>query len=303
MDLTVLQAIRIAEMLNDAGFPPGVFNILSGHGTPCGSTLAEHMDVRALSFTGSSAGGRAIAIAAARSNFKHLTLELGGKSPLIVFEDADIDKAVKDSKASILPLAGQMCIASSRVYVHKDIAERFVASMKEAFADTKTGDPLDPSSDRGPQADAAQIERVRKYIQLAKDSGAELAFEGTGPEKGHYAPPVIFLEGKDDAQFMRDEIFGSVVNVSTFETEEEVLRRANDTEYGLYASVYTKDLSRAMRCVKSLEAGTVSVNTASPYFVKDLAFGGYKASGSGREGLMESLEAFLETKTVLMNVG
>ncbi|KAF2149113.1 aldehyde dehydrogenase [Myriangium duriaei CBS 260.36] len=299
-----LTSCRIAQLINEAGFPPGVLNVLSGHGNPSGVTLSEHMDVRAISFTGSLRTGRLISAAAAKSNLKTVILELGGKSPLVIFDDCDLDKAVNDSKFSITALSGQMCMASSRVYVQDTIADKFIAAAKKAFANTTTGDPLDPNTFRGPQADQIQQDTVNRYIQMGKDEGIKIAYSGDVPsDKGNYTSPTIFLDAPEDSKLMREEIFGSVVNISTFKTEEEVLEKANNTEYGLYASVYTKDIDRALRFAKGMEAGSVGINCTSPTFVKDLPFGGYKCSGVGREGMGESLDHYLETKTVIIKLG
>ncbi|GAM90073.1 hypothetical protein ANO11243_081130 [Dothideomycetidae sp. 11243] len=300
-----LTCARVAEMINEAGFPPGVFNVLSGHGNPSGVTLAEHMDVRAISFTGSLRTGRLISAAAAKSNLKSVILELGGKSPMVVFDDCDVQKAAGDASISINAFAGQMCMASSRIFVQDTIVDEFISALKTNFSMTKTGDPLDPATHRGPQVDEQQVNVVNGYIPSGKDSGAQIAFQGPVPDdggKGHFIPATVFLNADHDSPMMREEIFGSVTNIATFATEEEALSRANDTEFGLYASVYTKDVQRAMRFAKGMEAGTVGVNVTSPTCSRDLAFGGWKSSGSGREGIAESLDHFLEVKTVVMHV-
>ncbi|KAG9195671.1 aldehyde dehydrogenase (NAD+) [Alternaria panax] len=228
-----LTSAKIATLVQQAGFPPGVIIIITGFGNVSGSILSHHMDVRALSFTGSSRTGRLIQAAAAKSNLKQVFLELGGKSPAVVFEDADLEKAV--------------CMANSRIYV------------------TGGGAP----------------------------SGRE----------GYYIKPTIFKDTPEDAKIMKEEIFGPVVNINVFKSEDEVLAKANATEYGLYASVYTKDIDRAMRFAKGLEAGTVGVNCTSPVTGADMPFGGYKSSGSGREGEpLYSLDNFLETKSVLIKI-
>ncbi|KAF2222237.1 aldehyde dehydrogenase [Elsinoe ampelina] len=298
-----LTSAFFATLINEAGFPPGVLNILSGHGTPCGATLAEHMDVRCISFTGSGRTGRLIQQAAAKSNLKNVVLELGGKSPLVVLDDCDLQQAIGDAMFSIQVMSGQACMASSRVYVQDTIAEKFIEGYKAAMSSVKPGNPLDANTMHGPQADQIQQDTVKKYIQLGKESGAEVLLGGEDYKgQGHYVLPTIFKNMPEDSRLMREEVFGTVVNISTFKTDDEVLAKANDTEYGLYASVYTKNIDRALKFAKGMEAGTVGVNVTSPTIVKDLPFGGYKTSGVGREGLQESLDHYLETKTVLMKM-
>lgn len=283
--------------------------MISGHGQTSGAILSSHMDVRALSFTGSCRTGRLIQAAAAKSNLKNVILELGGKSPAVVFSDCDLETAVADTQNSIGWNSGQVCMANSRIYVEESIADRFVERFKAKAASVAAGDPLDPATTHGPQADAAQWDTVQRYLEIGKTSG-DLAMGGTtnvaglsdAGAKGYFIEPSVFLRTPEDAVIMKEEIFGPVVNINTFKTEEEVLAKANDSEFGLYAAVFTKDINRAMRFAKALEAGTVGVNCTSPTLAKDMPFGGYKSSGSGREGLGHSLSNFLETKTVLIKI-
>ncbi|KAJ9636535.1 hypothetical protein H2204_005368 [Knufia peltigerae] len=300
-----LSSAYAATLVEKAGFPPGVINVISGHGQTSGAILSSHMDVRALSFTGSCRTGRLIQAAAAKSNLKNVILELGGKSPAVVFSDCDLETAVTDTQNSIEWNSGQVCMANSRIYVEESIADKFVERFKAKAASISAGDPLDPATTHGPQADAAQWDTVQKYLEMGKTSG-NLAMGGTtnvaGGAKGYFIEPSIFLRTPEDAVIMKEEIFGPVVNINTFKTEEEVIAKANDSEFGLYAAVYTTDINRAMRFAKALEAGTVGVNCTSPTLAKDMPFGGYKSSGSGREGLGHSLNNFLETKTVLIKI-
>lgn len=300
-----LASARVAELVNEAGFPPGVFNIIHGHGMPSGAVLSSHMDVRVLSFTGSGRTGRLIQVAAAQSNLKKVVLELGGKSPAIIFADADIDKAVTETSDSIGLNAGQVCMANSRVYVEKSVAPKFTEAFQKRFGGLKAGDPTEKGTTHGPQADDVQYKNVLAFIEEGMKAGGKLSLGGKGnleSKNGYFIEPTVFLDSPEDSKIMKEEVFGPVVNINTFETEEEVIKAANDSEFGLYASVYTKDLDRAMRVAKALESGYVGVNTTSPNTTPDTPFGGYKASGQGREGWLHSLDNFLETKTVLVQL-
>ncbi|KAM0428125.1 hypothetical protein ACHAPT_007025 [Fusarium lateritium] len=298
-----LTSAKLAGLIQKAGFPPGVINVLSGHGHISGATLAHHMDVRLITFTGSGRTGRLIREAATKSNMKNVILELGGKSPAVIFDDADLERAAKETAYSIQWNSGQVCMANSRVYVHAAVADRFLNLFKESFRVVKLGDPLDPEVDHGPQADHVQFETVKKYFELGKQDGKLVVGGVPKDTDGYFIQPTIFAETSENAQIMKDEIFGPIVNVNVFTSEEEVIRMANDTEYGLYSAVYTRDIDRAMRFAKSSEAGTVAINCTSPTGAFDLPFGGYKGSGVGREGIHDSLDNYLETKTVLLRVG
>lgn len=300
-----VQSAKLATLVQKAGFPPGVLNIITGFGNVSGSILSHHMDVRALSFTGSGRTGRLIQTAAAKSNLKQVYLELGGKSPAIIFEDADLGKAVQDTAYSIQSNSGQVCMANSRIYIQDTIADKYLELFKQ-YLETKVkmGDPLDANTNHGPQADGAQHKTVLRYLEMGKQSG-DLIIGGAAPSdrEGYYIQPTVFTNTAEDATIMKEEVFGPVVNINVFKTEQEALTKANDTEYGLYAAVYTKNIDRAMRFAKGLEAGTVGVNCTSPVTGKDMPFGGYKSSGSGREGEpLYTLSNFLETKSVLIKL-
>ncbi|OAA56374.1 Aldehyde dehydrogenase domain protein [Cordyceps fumosorosea ARSEF 2679] len=299
-----LTSLYVADLISKAGFPPGVVNVLSGHGPNVGAPLASHMDVRAISFTGSNRTGRLIAKMAAESNLKNVILELGGKSPAIIFGDADIDAAVRDTRFSIHLLSGQTCIANSRIYVHRGVAQAFLDKFRVAFAASRMGDPTLPETTHGPQADAIQHATVLRYIEMGKEAGGTLvtADADAADAPGFFVNPTIFVDVPEDARMMKEEIFGPVVAINTFDTEEEAVVKANDSEYGLYAAVYTKDLDRAMRVAARLEAGTVGVNCTSPTKGDDVPFGGYKGSGLQRESYIHSMETFMETKSVLIKV-
>ena len=259
------------------------------------------MDIRKLSFTGSVATGKALKKAAAESNLKNVTLELGGKSPLVIFDDADLSKAVSAAALSILLNSGQACIASSRVYVHEAISDNFIAGMKDAMTKFGAmGNPLE-GSQRGPLADKFQFDRVTEFIKYAKDQKLNIPLGGNriGSE-GYFIEPTIIANAPEDSRVMKEEIFGPVVCVNTFTDEEEVLKRANDTEFGLYASVFTRDISRALRIAKKLEAGSVGINCTSPTSAIDMPFGGWKQSGDGRELSKYSIDAWTELKSVFI---
>lgn len=308
-NVQIQQSAKVATLIEKAGFPPGVINVISGHGQTSGAILSSHMDVRALSFTGSCRTGRLIQAAAAKSNLKNVILELGGKSPAVIFEDSNIDNAVAETQNSIQWNSGQVCMANSRIYVQESIASQFVEKFKAKFAAVSAGDPLDAATNHGPQADGAQYDSVQRYIKAGQESG-ELVLGGSqevsglsdAASKGYFVAPTVFLRTSEDAAVMKEEIFGPVVNINTFKTEAEAIAKANDSEFGLYAAVYTKDINRAMRFARGLEAGTVGVNCTSPTLARDMPFGGYKSSGVGREGFGYTLNNFLETKTVLIKI-
>ena len=295
-----LTSAKVAKLVVEAGFPPGVINIISGHGKLSGAILAAHMDVRVLSFTGSCNTGRLIQVAAAKSNFKHVILEMGGKSPAIIFDDANLEKAAAETQNSIQWNSGQVCMANSRIYVHEAVADRFVELFKQRYASIVPGDPTDPKTTQGPQADEAQYQSVLSYIEAGKGDGSLLRGGNGDNSLGFFVEPAVFTNVSEHVKIMKEEIFGPVVIINTFKNEQEVLQKANDTEFGLYASVYTKDLDRAMRFAKGIESGYIGINCASPTNAHDMPFGGYKQSGVGREGYLASMNNFMETKTVLV---
>ncbi|KAL7931897.1 aldehyde dehydrogenase [Trichoderma chlorosporum] len=278
-----LGSLAVGPLFEEAGFPTGVVQILPGDGRT-GAFLAEHMGVRKISFTGSVATGKNIQIAAAQSNLKRVTLELGGKSPAVVFEDADIDNAVTWTINDILARTGQVCVAASRLYVQKSISEKFISRYVERMktAALGIGDPQDPDTTYGPLADLAAFEKVCAMISRGKKE-AELVFGGNriGTE-GCFIEPAVFLNPKPDAEIYKKELFGPVVVIKTFDTEEEVIRAANDTEYGLMAGVFTRDINRALSVSARIDSGVVGVNYVSIMHIQ-APFGGKKASGIGRE--------------------
>lgn len=305
--LTSTQPWKVSQWIEKCGFPPGVINVISGHGGISGQALSEHMKVRALSFTGSTKTGRAIAIAAAKSNLKKVVFELGGKSPSLVFEDADVEQAARETELSINYNSGQTCFANSRIYVHESIKDKFIDAFTKMAKARKLGDPTNPGTNHGPQADTIQHDTVQRYIALGKEEAGVTIDTGAGvtsiDTSARHIHPVIFTDVPEDSNLTKEEIFGPVVIINTFETETEAIAKANDTEFGLYASLYTKDLERALRVAKKLESGMLGVNCTSPTNCWDLPFGGWKGSGTGRESLLESLEHYLEVKSVYVRVG
>ncbi len=258
-----LTSAKLAALAHEAGFPKGVINVLSGHGTPSGSTLSAHMDIRLINFTGSTFTGRQIQQAAASSNLKKVVLELGGKSPALVFEDADLTKAAGDTVGSMQMLMGQACIANSRIYVQESVAEKFKETFKNLFKGAKKGDPLLPETQQGPQADEIQYKRIQEYLKAAKEGKGKLELGGNVTQvdgKGYFIEPTIYSDVPEDEKTQKEEVFGPFVNINTFKTEKEAIEKANDTEYGLYASVYTKDINRALRVAKAFESGTVGIS-------------------------------------------
>jgi len=230
-----LTVAKVASLVHEVGFPPGVFNILSGHGSPSGSTLASHMDIRAINFTGSTATGRNVQAAAAASNLKKVILELGGKSPAIIFDDADVEKAAAETAGSLIFLMGQACIANTRIYVQESVADRFKSVFLTIWKGISKGDPLLPETQQGPQADSIQHERIKQYLEAAKSGKGKLELGGhaTGVDgKGYFIEPTVYSEVAEDEKTQREEIFGPFVSINTFKTEQEAVAKANDSEYG-----------------------------------------------------------------------
>ncbi|KAE9368325.1 aldehyde dehydrogenase [Stipitochalara longipes BDJ] len=302
-----LTSWKLAQWIEECGFPPGVVNVIHGHGHISGNAMSLHMRIRAISFTGSTRTGRAIQIASAQSNLKKVVFELGGKGPALIFEDADIEAAVQGTEFSIFWNSGQTCMANSRIYVQESIRDKFLETFKKVASQRRMGDPTDTKVNHGPLADKAQFETVLNYVEIGKQSGGKLILNENGSKANAAAEdltvhPVIFTDQPEDSKIMKEEIFGPVVVINTFKTEEEVIAKANDTEFGLYAALYTKDLERALRVSKKLESGMIGVNCASPQGSWDLPFGGWKGSGTGRESLLESMDHFLETKSIYFKV-
>ncbi len=305
-EFTSASTLEFARLFEEAGFPPGVFNVVTGTGAAVGTPLVEHPLVAKISFTGSDATGRHINAQAGRL-LKHTSMELGGKSPNIVFEDADLEQAVFGAISGIFAATGQTCIAGSRLLVQDSIHDAFVAQLLDVARSARMGDPMDPDTQVGPVTTPPQYRKVLDYIDIARAEGATVALggtRGTGPEcgEGWFVQPTIFTGVRNDMRIAQEEVFGPVLSIIRFKDEADALRIANDVRFGLAAAVWTQDIGRAIRMSEQLQAGTVWVNTYRA--VSFMApFGGYKDSGLGRENGMDAIYAYLQTKTVWINSG
>jgi len=303
--LTPLTTLELAEIMEGVGLPPGVFNVVTGPGAKTGVTLASHPDVDKIAFTGETLTGTKIMESAA-GNITRVSLELGGKSPNIVFSDCDLDKAVSFTLLSIFFAQGQMCTAGSRLLVEREIHREFVEALVERASRIKIGDPLDPTSEFGPLASRAQREKVERYVEEAKGY-ATLILGGARPqgaeyERGYYFEPTIFDNVKNEQRIAREEIFGPVLAVIEFEGEEEAIEIANDTEYGLAAGIWTDDLAKAHRVAHRVRAGKIWINCYN-LFPPGAPFGGFKKSGFGRElGLHSLLDLYTEVKDIQVDL-
>jgi aldehyde dehydrogenase (NAD+) len=299
---TPLSALRIGELILEAGFPEGVVNLLPGFGPTAGAAIARHMDVDKVAFTGSTEVGHLIMEAAAKSNLKRVTLELGGKSPNIVFADVDVDEAVEGAHFGLFFNHGQCCCAGSRVFVEEKIYDQFVEKSGARARKRTVGDPFDPKTEQGPQVDQAQFDKVMGYIESGRNEGAKLVCGGDRVgDRGYFVQPTVFADVQDNMKIAKEEIFGPVMSVIPFKSVDEVVARANRTEYGLAAAVWTRDIKKAHSIADSVRAGTVWVNC---YNVLDTRapFGGFKQSGIGRELGEYGLQQYTEVKTVIVKL-
>jgi betaine-aldehyde dehydrogenase len=302
-ELTPMTAARLAEVYTEAGVPDGVFNVVQGDART-GQAMVAHPGIAKISLTGEVGTGKRV-MAAAASTLKHVTLELGGKSPLIVFEDADLDNAVSAALLANFYTQGEVCSNGTRVFVHESIHAEFIGRLASRAGKMRIGDPLDPTTDVGALISEEHLTKVLGYIEMARTSGARLVCGGGRPpglDRGWFVEPTVFDQCTDDMQFVTEEIFGPVMAVLTFSSEDEVVSRANDTVYGLAAGVFTKDLARGHRVAAAMEAGIVWINTYNITPI-EMPFGGYKQSGIGRENSHAAIEHYTQLKSVYVNTG
>ncbi|MEM5519765.1 betaine-aldehyde dehydrogenase [Sulfitobacter sp. AS59] len=300
-ETTPLSALKVAEILVEAGLPAGLYNVVQGMGE-VGAALVTDPRVDKVSLTGSVPTGRKV-YAAAADGMKHVTMELGGKSPIIVFEDADIENAVSGAIVGNFYSSGQVCSNGTRVFVHADIKEAFLKRLAERLDNAVIGDPMDPDTSFGPMVSKRQLDIVLGYIDKGKAEGARLVYGGNAIDgKGFYMQPTVFADVTDDMTIAREEIFGPVMSVLDFTDEDDVMARANDTEFGLAAGVFTRDLSRAHRVAANFQAGTCYINTYNDAPV-EAPFGGMKNSGVGRENSKAAIEHYSQLKSVYVRMG
>jgi len=294
-----LTTIRLGELIQETGLPPGVVNILPGMGPGAGAAIAGHPGIDKVAFTGSTLTGKQI-LQSSIGNLKKVTLELGGKSPNIIFPDADLDKAVQAAANSFCNNSGQICSAGTRLFVHESIQNEVAERVTKIAAAYKVGSPFDPDTHLGPLISDRQMERVLSYVGYGEEGGAKLAMGGSRASgRGYFVEPTVFTGVSNDMRIAREEIFGPVLSIIPFRDEEDAVFQGNDTEYGLAAAVWTRDISRAHKVARALKSGRVWINTygqSGPI----MSFGGYKQSGYGREQGAESIEAYTQTKSVLL---
>ncbi|MGM8849393.1 betaine-aldehyde dehydrogenase [Salinicola halophyticus] len=305
-EVTPLTVMKLAEIFTEAGLPDGVFNVVQGDGS-VGAMLTEHPGLAKITFTGEVGTGKKVMSAAAGSTLKDVTMELGGKSPLIVFEDADLDRAADGAMMANFYSSGQVCTNGTRVFVHRSVKEAFEAKIVERVNRLKAGDPLDPATNFGPLVSFEHLEKVASYLEIAKQDGARLLVGGNRMTdgdfgKGAWVAATAYTDCDDDMRIVREEIFGPIMAILAFDDEDEVIRRANDTEYGLAAGLFTEGLNRAHRVIHQIEAGICWINTwgDSP---AEMPVGGYKQSGIGRENGVETLAHYTQTKSVQIEMG
>ncbi|KAI5808561.1 aldehyde dehydrogenase [Peziza echinospora] len=298
-----LSALYLAQLVKDAGFPPGVVNIITGYGKTAGAAMTSHPGIDKIAFTGSTATGRHI-MKAASADLKNITLETGGKSPLIVFEDADLEQAVKWSHIGIMSNMGQVCSATSRILVHEKVYDAFVEAFKIQIQKvSKIGDPFAEDTFQGPQVSKVQFDQIMGYINSGISEGATIAIGGTRhTETGYFISPTAFINVTDEMRICREEIFGPVVTISSFKTDAEALRRANDTTYGLGAAIFTENITKAHRIAAKIQAGMVWINSSNDSHF-GIPFGGVKQSGIGRELGEYALTAYTNAKAIHVNLG
>ncbi|KAK4661471.1 mitochondrial aldehyde dehydrogenase [Podospora pseudopauciseta] len=301
---TPLSMLYLAKLIKEAGFPPGVVNIINGHGREAGAALVQHPQVDKIAFTGSTATGKEI-MKMASATMKNITLETGGKSPLIVFEDADLDLAATWSHIGIMSNQGQICTATSRILVHEGIYDKFTEAFRAKIQEISVlGDPFEETTFQGPQVTKQQYERVLSYIDIGKEEGATVFLGGeAAPQrgKGFFIAPTVFTNVKPTMRIYREEIFGPCVAIASFKTEEEAVEMANDSTYGLGSAIFTRDLNRAHRVAREIEAGMVWINSSNDSDFR-IPFGGVKQSGIGRELGEAGLAPYCNVKAIHVNM-
>jgi acyl-CoA reductase-like NAD-dependent aldehyde dehydrogenase len=303
---TPVTAMELGKLIQEAGFPEGVVNIVPGFGETAGAALAAHPGIDKIAFTGSTDVGKLIARAASE-NLTKVSLELGGKAPNIVFADADIEQAVNGAMMGIFFNQGQVCCAGSRLFVQNDVKEEFVGKLKEKAAKIVVGDPMDKATHMGPQVSEDQLNRIKSYTDIARGEGATVVAGGECPnlegafQKGFFYQPTIFSEVKNQMRVAQEEIFGPVVSVISFENEDDLIKQANETIYGLSAGIWTRDITRAHRFARAIKAGVIWINTFNMFNAAS-PFGGYKQSGYGREMGKHALELYTNVKSVWVDL-
>ena len=303
---TPVTAMELAKLIQEAGFPEGVVNIVPGFGETAGAALAAHPGIDKVAFTGSTEVGKLIAKAAAE-NLTKVSLELGGKAPNIVFADADLEQAVNGAMMSIFFNQGQVCCAGSRLFLEESVQAEFLGRLIKKAKKVAVGDPMDKSTQMGPQVSQEQLDRIKSYVDIARSEGATVSTGGESPklagafEKGYFFQPTIFSEVKNEMRVAQEEIFGPVVSVITFKDEDDLIRQANETVYGLSAGIWTRDIVRAHRFAKEIKAGVVWINTFN-MFSPASPFGGYKQSGYGREMGKHALDLYTQVKSVWVDL-
>ena len=297
-----MTAVVVAELALEAGIPPGVFNVVQGTGETVGAALVAHPEVDVISFTGSVDTGRAIQASAA-ARVKRVSLELGGKSPSIIFEDADLDAAAPAVMMGVWSASGQVCTCNTRVLAHESVHDELLERVVDGSRGLRIGGGFEPDVEMGPVVSAAQLERIQRYVRIGREEGAELALGGERHgDRGYFHQPTIFTSVRNDMRIAQEEIFGPVMSILKFSSEEEAYRIANDVEYGLAAGVWTNDLNVAHRASRALRVGTVWVNTYQMVY-PSVSYGGVKQSGHGRNLGDASLDDFTQLKSVWTKVG